>query len=132
MKFEMSAANVHGFSALLLCGTLAATGCGGPSAKVTGRVSCQGKPVAGIILFSPKGEAGVNAGLAVTAPLQEDGSYEVRLPKIGAYSVVVTPRDVVLRPKPGAFDYPCDRSPLDRDIKAGDNDVTIELPKRVR
>ena len=37
-----------------------------------------------------------------------------------------------LRPKPGQPDYPCDRSPLERDVKAGDNDITIELGRRKR
>lgn len=106
---------------------LTSTGCGGPSARVTGRITCQGKPVVGVILFSPKGE-----GTSASAPLHEDGSYELRLTNIGVHTVVVTPRDVALRPKPGRFDYPCDRSPVERDIKAGDNDVTIELTKRVR
>ena len=114
----------------LLIGMSLTAGCGGTSAKVTGRVTCQGKPVAGIILFSPKGNVGAEAGAAVTAPLQEDGGYEIRLKGAGAYTVVVTPRDVVLRPKAGTFDYPCDRSPQEREIKAGDNEITIELPKR--
>lgn len=113
------------FAALLFA--MLAGGCGGPSAKVTGRVTCQSKPVAGVILFSPKGKDG---GTAVTAPLLDDGSYELRLTSIGAYTVVVTPRDIIGRPKAGAFDYPCDRSPLERDIRAGDNEITIELPKR--
>jgi hypothetical protein len=116
----------------ILFGAFASAGCGGPSAKVTGHVTCQGKPVAGVILFSPKGQDGNAAGLSTTAELGEDGGYELRLTSIGAHTIVVTPRDVQLRPKPGTFDYPCDRSPLEREIKAGDNDVTIELGKRVR
>jgi hypothetical protein len=115
----------------LLLGMLAATGCGGPSARVTGRITCQGKPVVGVVLFSPKG-TGDSPGPSVTAPLKEDGSYELRLTSLGAHTVVVTPHDVALRPKRGQFDYPCDRTPLERDIKAGDNDITIELAKRVR
>ena len=120
--------NACALSMALLIGTLAAAGCGGPSAKVTGRVTCQNKPVVGLILFSAKGQVGTSA----TAELSEDGSYELRLTSIGMHTIVVTPRDVVLRPKAGAFDYPCDRSPLEREIKAGDNDVTIDLAKRVR
>jgi len=117
---------------LLVLGMLATAGCGGPAATVTGQVTCQDKPVSGIILFSPKGEDGGNAGRAVTAPLREDGSFELRLTSIGKHIIVITPRDITLRPKPGEFDYPCDRSPLERDIKAGDNTITIELAKRTR
>jgi len=119
-------------SMALLLAMLAAAGCGGPSATVTGRVTCQDKPVSGVILFSPKGEGGSNPGPSVNAPLREDGTFELRLTSIGIHTVVITPRDVTLRPKPGEFDYPCDRSPLERDIKAGDNSITIELAKRTR
>jgi hypothetical protein len=85
----------------------------------------------GLVLFSPKEQSG-SGKAAVTAELNDDGRFELRLAGIGQHTIVVTPRDVVLRPKKGEFDYPCDRSPLERDIKAGDNDVTIELSKRVR
>jgi len=116
----------------LVLGMLATAGCGGPPATVTGRVTCQDKPVSGVILFSPKGEDAGNTGPSVNAPLREDGSFELRLTTLGKHIVVITPRDITLRPKPGEFDYPCDRSPLERDIKAGDNDITIELAKRTR
>ena len=114
---------------------LAAIGCGGPTAKVTGRVTCQGNPVVGIILFSPKAEPGdvrKSAGPSVSATLSENGDYEVRLTSLGKHTVVITPSDVVLRPKKGTFDYPCDRSPLEREIVAGNNDLSIELAKRTR
>jgi hypothetical protein len=128
----MPAMNARALSTTLLFGMFAVAGCGGQAARVTGRVSCQGKPVVGVILFSPKGEAGSNAGRSVSAALREDGSYELQLTSIGKYTVVVTPRDVVFRPKEGGFDYPCDRSPLEREITAGDNDITIDLAKRTR
>jgi hypothetical protein len=112
----------------LALGILAASGCGAPSARVTGRVTCKDKPVVGVILFSPKG----GEGPSVSATLDDDGRYEVKLPSIGKYTVVVTPSNVTYPPKPGEFDYPCDRSPLERDIKAGDNDVPIELAVRTR
>jgi hypothetical protein len=114
---------------VLFLGVLAAAGCGGPSAKVTGRVTCQGKPVAGLILFSPKTAEG---GKSVTATLGDDGGYEVLLTGVGTYTVVVTPADVKAHPKRGEFDYPCNRTPLEREITAGDNDVTIELGKRTK
>jgi hypothetical protein len=113
-------------------GMLVTAGCGGPPATVTGQVTCQDKPVSGVILFSPKAEDGSNTGPSVNAPLGEDGSFELRLTSIGKHIIVITPRDITLRPKPGEFDYPCDRSPLERDIKAGDNYLKIELSQRTR
>ena len=123
----------RGLSAALVVGMFATVGCGGPSARVTGRVTCQGKPVVGMILFSPKealGDTRTAAGPSVSATLSETGGYELRLTSIGKHTVVITPSDVVLRPKAGTFDYPCDRSPLERDIVVGDNDVNIELATR--
>lgn len=108
---------------------LGVLGCGMPSAKVAGRVTCQGKPVVGIILFSPKSEAG---GKAVAADLDEDGHYELKLTTVGKHAVVITPRDVVANPKPGQFPYPCELTPIERDIQAGDNEIAIELAKRTR
>ena len=116
----------------LVLGMLATAGCGGPAATVTGRVTCEDKPVSGVILFSPKGEGAGNTGPAVNAPLGEDGRFELRLTSLGKHTVVITPRDITFRPKPGELDYPCDRSPLERDIKAGDNDITIDLARRTR
>jgi hypothetical protein len=105
-------------------------GCGGQTVKVAGRVTCQDKPVSGVILFSPQGDGA--PGPAVSASLNEDGRFELRLTTTGKHTIVVTPRDVVLRPKPGEFDYPCDRSPLTRELDAGDNELNIELGKRTR
>lgn len=124
--------NVRALMAVLFLVTLLSAGCGGSSANVTGRVTCQGKAVVGLILFSPKDQGGAKAGAAVTAELNDDGRYQLQLTSTGMHTVVVTPRDVVLRPKKGEFDFPCDRSPFERDIKAGDNDVTIDMAKRVR
>jgi hypothetical protein len=115
----------------LLLGFLAA-GCGGSSPNVTGRVTCDGKPVVGIISFSPKDDESSNAGQPVNADMNEDGRFQLRLPAAGKYTVVVTPRDVIAHPKPGQLAYPCDRSPQEKEIKAGDNDVTFELGKRTR
>jgi hypothetical protein len=56
----------------------------------------------------------------------------MKLTSMGAHTVVVTPRDVAIRPKRGQFDYPCDRSPLERSVQPGDNEITIELAKRKR
>ncbi len=116
---------------VVLAALLTLVGCAAPPARVTGRVTCDGKPVVGGILFSPKGEGHGNTGPAVSAPLKKDGSYELRLATIGKHSVVVTPRDVKVPVKPGELDYPCDRSPSEWDVKAGDNEIVIELTKRM-
>jgi hypothetical protein len=114
----------------VLAGLLALIGCGSPSAKVTGRVTCQGKPVSGSIIFSPKGKDASNKGSAVTANLDQDGNYELRLSTIGKHIVVVTPNDIRYPVKPGEMDYPCDRSPQEWEINTGDNRIVIELTKR--
>lgn len=115
---------------LALAVLLASLGCSGSSAKVTGRVTCQGKPVVGGITFSPKGEGASNTGAAVNAGLTTEGRYELRLTTVGKHTVVVTPRDVKIPTKPGELDYPCDRAPKEVDVKAGDNDIVIELTPR--
>jgi hypothetical protein len=117
---------------IVLMIVLSLAGCGGTSAKVTGKVTCQGKPVVGGILFSPIGDGSANTGPAVNATLNDDGSYSLRLTTIGKHNVVITPRDVKLPAPKGGFDYPCDRSPLERDVKAGDNDITIEMAVRTQ
>jgi hypothetical protein len=119
-------------AALILVGSLALIGCGEHSAQVTGRVTCEGKPVTGSILFSPKGEGESNTGPAVNAPIGEDGSYELRLKTTGKHTVVVTPRDIKFPVPPGELDYPCDRTPFEREVQAGPNDITIELTARGR
>ena len=93
-------------------------------------VTCQGKPVSGSILFSPKGKDASNKGSAVNANLDEDGCFELRLTTIGKHVVVVTPSDIRYPIKPGEMEYPCDRSPQERDINTGDNRIVIELTKR--
>jgi hypothetical protein len=108
---------------------LGLAGCGGPSGRVTGRVTCGGQPVRGSILFSPFGEGPDNTGPAVTAPLKDDGSYELELKTFGRHRVVVSPADVVYPAQPGQ-EYPCDLSPVEREVKAGTNEVVIELRAR--
>ncbi len=106
---------------------LVAVGCSQQAAQVTGRVTCEGKPVVGSILFSPAGEGDANTGVAVPAPLNEDGVFKLSLKTTGKHLVVITPRDVMLKPPPGQFDYPCDRSPMEKEVQPGDNDFTIEM-----
>jgi hypothetical protein len=62
--------------------------------------------------------------------LDEDGCFELRLTTIGKHVVVVTPSDIRYPIKPGEMEYPCDRSPQERDINTGDNRIVIELTKR--
>jgi hypothetical protein len=119
-------------AAALMAGLLTLIGCGGPATHVSGRVTCQGKPVVGQILFSPKGEDARNTGRGVPATLKDDGTYDLRLTSVGKHTIVVTPRDVKYPVPPGEFDYPCDRTPVERDLQAGDNSILIELAERTR
>src|ERR1700722_489136 len=112
-------------------GLLAASGCG-RSVRVTGQVSCQGKPVPGGILFSPKGEGPDNTGPAVSAQINEDGSYDLRLTTIGKHKVVVTPQNMKYPIKPGEAAFPCNLSPQEWEVTAGDNSIVIELAKRTK
>lgn len=113
-----------------LLGLLTLVGCGGSSAKVTGTVTCGGKPVSGSILFSPKGEGEGNIGAPVNAPIKDDGTYELHLKTTGKHTVVITPRDMKYPVKPGEFDFPCSRAPKEWDVTAGDNTIVIELTNR--
>jgi hypothetical protein len=78
---------------VVLCG-LAASGCAGGEVlgTVRGTVSFQGAPVRdGMVLFTNP-EKGVN----ITAPLQENGTFEVQMAKgfglpVGTYQVAVIP-----------------------------------------
>jgi len=105
-------------------------GCGGtPSAKVTGSVTCGDKPVKGIILISPFGDGPDNTGEAVSVPLRDDGSFEIQLKTIGKHRIVVSPSDIVYPAKPGE-EYPCDLTPLEKEVKSGDNEFVIKLTHR--
>ncbi len=119
--------NVRAWAVLALVAAL--TGCGGPTARVSGRVTCKGKAVKGSILFSPKTENAIAPGPAVAAPLKEDGSFELQLKSLGIHRVVVSPSDVVYPAQPGK-DYPCELKPLEREVKAGANQIEIELSPR--
>lgn len=120
----------------LLCavgiGLLTLTGCGGPSARVKGRVTCQGKALTGSIMFSPKGEGANNIGPPAMAQLSDDGTYELVLKTIGPHTVVITPADIRYPVPEGEFDHPCDRSPFEREVIAGENTISIELKTRTR
>ena len=111
----------------LCLSALASLGCGS-STTVAGRVTCNGAPVKGSVLFSPFGEGADNTGPAVGAPLK-DGAYEIRLQTVGKHRVVVSPSDVKY-PAPPGQEYPCDLTPQIKEIKAGANTIDIELTKR--
>ncbi len=111
--------------------SISSTGCGSTPTKVTGRVTCDGNPVKGTILFSPFGEGEKNTGQAETATLKEDGSYEIVLKTIGKHRVVVSPSDIVY-PAPPGKEYPCDLTPMERELNVGNNVINIELPHRAK
>jgi hypothetical protein len=71
---------VRRFRAVALAALLAA-GCGGPpdrGAAVRGRVTCDGRPLAGgLIVFTPDAEHGQH-GPGAHARLDDDGRYELR------------------------------------------------------
>jgi hypothetical protein len=108
-------------------------GCGGSATTVSGTVKCSGKAVVGLILFSPVAKEGeINAGESVSADLDAEGRYEAALVSPGKYRIVITPNDVQANPKPGTFDYPCVRTPIEKDFAAGRNEFSIEMPKRTK
>ena len=117
------------WATVLLLVMFALTGCSGKSAKVSGRVTCDGKPVAGGILFSPKGDGGDNTGPPVNAALDEDGRYTLNLKSIGAHRVMITPSDLP-PPSNKGKGYPCNLSNIEREVNAGTNEIVIELSKR--
>ena len=82
---------------LLLAAGFALSGCKQPEklGKIGGKVTFQGKPVTeGMVLFSC-----IAKGVNMTAPLKEDGSYEIIMAKgaglpLGSYMVSVSPPPV--------------------------------------
>lgn len=108
---------------------LALTGCGGPSAKVAGKVTADGKPVPGTVQFSPQGEGDANTGPSAAVPIGADGSYSLELKTTGKHRVVVSPSDIPYPAKPGN-EYKYDLAPTDHDVKAGDNSIDISLKPR--
>ena len=108
---------------------LASAGCGSSGAKVSGKVTCGTRAVPGSILFSPLGQGPNNTVEAVPATLGPDGSYTLELKTTGKHRVVISPSDIIYPAKPGQ-EYPCDLSPLEYDVKPGDNEIIIELRPR--
>ena len=102
-------------------------GCGPGTAKVTGKITCNGIPVKGSVQISPFGEGSDNTGPAVSAPLKEDGSFALEIKTTGKHRIQVSPSDVKYPAKPGE-EYPCDLSPIEKELKPGQNDLVLELP----
>ncbi len=104
-----------------------AAGCSGPVVEVKGRVTCQDKPVPGVIRFSLVGEEATSVSRTVTAEMKEDGVFRLRLTSIGKYKVVVSPRDINYPPGPGEVVFPCLRSAQEYEVKAGVNLLNMEM-----
>src|SRR5687767_5385874 len=79
-------------SVILVLVTL--TGCGNLSAKVAGRVTCDGKPISGLVQFSPFGEGPSNTGTMNQTQSKEDGTYVIKLKTIGKHRVIIIPDDI--------------------------------------
>jgi hypothetical protein len=117
------------WAAAILLGVVMLSGCGGRSATVTGRVTCQGKPVPGEIIFSPKGVSEENKGPAVNASLDEDGRYTVKLTSYGSHRISIRPSEMPA-PETEGKAFPCDLSTLERNVNPGSNEIVIDLAKR--
>jgi hypothetical protein len=96
---------------------------------VSGRVTCDGKPVEGTILFSPKGDGADNTGPAVEGVMDSDGKYSVQLKSIGTHRIRISPGNIPYPPVAGK-EFQCDLSTLEKDVKSGPNEISIELSKR--
>jgi hypothetical protein len=122
-----------GAVALLLAAALLG-GCSGgdgfKTAKVTGQVVCQGQPVGGVaIVFTPvvEGSSTALSGKGANGNADESGRFTLSTYKMGDGAIVGKHRVSVStedpdKPLPGKVppDYVVE-------VKAGSNDVTIEL-----
>ncbi len=121
---------------LMLIGAAGCAPAGKPQGKIRGKVTFQGSPVnAGEVNFFQK-----STGVAVTAPLDSEGRFTVVSPiDIGTYNIsFVPPRPRQLPPGtppdqlppfpvPQKYLDPV-QSDLNKEIKAGDNDLEIAIP----
>jgi hypothetical protein len=121
--------NVRAGVVVLALAALVASGCGS-STSVSGRVTCNGTPVKGSIVFNPVGEGAENTGPPAGGMLK-DGNYTISLKTIGKHRVVVSPADIKY-PAPPGEEYPCDLAAQTHEVKAGANTINIDLPSRSR
>ena len=131
------------FSKFLYCSCtvilLAAVGCGGMPATVSGLVTLDGEPVDhGVVGFNPK-----SGGMKAVGIIQSDGSYAVKTNRdeglnLGQYAVTVVVREPGIQdkyggpPRPGKFIVPqkysrTRSSGLEFDVTSGQNTINLEL-----
>lgn len=133
-------------SLFLVSLTFTAIGCSGgleefPTAKVTGKVLCNGQPVPNVqVVFGPTGNSkGSESGKSGLGVAGEDGSFVVSTYGSEDGAVVGMHNIMVLAPHPEEFPtFNCDCETDGRkvvqtaDIKAGtDNTVIVNLPPKV-
>jgi hypothetical protein len=130
--------------ALLLLLPLAVVGCSGvselPTAKVTGKVVCNGQPVPNVrVYFGPVGVKGkLESGKQGLGNARDDGTFTVSTYGDGDGAVVGKHDVVVSTPHPEDFPgFSCDcetdgSKPIKQvEVKAGEeNDFVIELPPK--
>jgi hypothetical protein len=120
---------------VVVTGLLSLPGCGQVSmAPVTGKVTCNGKPVANAaIVFSPvpKKDGDRESGKPATGYTDADGKYTLSTFKnydgamVGQHRVTVSLEDTNPAPTQRKNELP---TPFE--VKPGDNDLPIDLPKR--
>jgi len=120
----------------LVLAALAMSGCTGkPTGTVSGKVTYKGQPVtSGEVQFIDQSK-----GLGASGKLDGSGNYtlEGQLPA-GTYKVYIQPPipeqlPPGQKPKPSTFTVPlkyqnADTTTMTKEVKAGKNDVTIEVP----
>ena len=137
MESEMTMRALAFYSVTLSLVLLA--GCGGgdfPTAKVTGRVVCDGKPVGNVLVFFEPLKDGNNAlvGKQGIGRAGEDGTFEVSTYGTNDGAVVGKHR-VRVGWKEGKFDPSCgcevnsDKDVMEVEIKKGTNEIEVVLPK---
>lgn len=144
--------NVRLFAGLMSVGCLALliglSGCSGsqrPTAKVSGKVTHDGKPVeGGSVTFAPIADGG-EAGKPASGEIKSDGSYSLGTyapgdgAVIGRHRVMFSPPSGGAAPAEGSDDGEHDETPppspyvglkpkeAEVEVKAGDNVINIEL-----
>lgn len=117
----------------LLPATLLLVGCGGekyPLASVTGTVTCQGKPLVGVIVaFTPTGDS-IDAdfpGKAATSITDENGEYDLSTYEPGD-GAIVGQHIVALQSLDPSDTFACTLpGDLSHEVKPGSNTINIDL-----